>query len=121
MRFPQTQCFLWGSADGGFAKGLASMIYETLIRRPRAKRLSRQANGGFCRRVPSPRVLTKEKVKNTCDKEIPGTVPTLNRSTWSEAMAPSGARPGRVFDDEGGKYGKANRPRGCMRGQSPLY
>ena len=35
-------------------------------------------------------------------------------------MAPSGARPGRVFDDEGGKYGKA-KPRGCMRGQSPLY
>ena len=27
-------------------------------------------------------------------------------------MAPSGARPGRVFDDEGGKYGKANRPYG---------
>jgi len=51
----------------------------------------------------------------------PRTAPTLNRSTWSEAMAPSGARPGRVFDDEGGKYGKANRPRGCMRGQSPLY
>ena len=49
------------------------------------------------------------------------TAPTLNRSTWSEAMAPSGARPGRVFDDEGVKYGKANRPRGCMRGQSPLY
>ena len=47
--------------------------------------------------------------------------PTLNRSTWSEAMAPSGARPGWVFDDEGGKYGKANRPRGCMRGQGPLY
>ena len=50
-----------------------------------------------------------------------GTAPTLNRSTWSEAKAPSGARPGRVFDDEGGKYGKAKRPRGCMRGQSPLY
>ena len=49
------------------------------------------------------------------------TAPTLNRSTWSEAKAPSGARPGRVFDDEGGRYGKANRPRGCMRGQSPLY
>ena len=51
----------------------------------------------------------------------PGIAPTLNRSTWSEAMAPSGARPGRVFDDEGGKYGKAKRPQGCMMGQSPLY
>ena len=86
-----------------------------------AKRLRLQANGGFCRRVPPPRVLTKEKAMNICAKEIPGTAPTLNRSTWSEAKAPSGARPGRVFDDEGGKYGKANRPRGCMRGQSPLY
>ena len=28
-----------------------------------------------------------------------GTALTLNRSTWSEAMAPSGARPGRVPKD----------------------
>ena len=34
-----------------------------------------------------------------------GTALTLNRSTLSEAMAPSGARPGRVFADVGGKYG----------------
>jgi hypothetical protein len=49
---------------------------------------------------PPPRVLTKDKVMNTCAKVIPGTAPTLNRSTWSEAMAPSGARPGRVFADK---------------------
>ena len=42
----------------------------------------------------------------------PGTAPTLNRSTWSEATAPSGARPARVFADVGGKYGKGLRPQG---------
>ena len=45
------------------------------------------------------------------EKNGTGTAPTLNRSTWSEAKAPSGARPGRVFDDEGGKYGTDARAR----------
>ena len=81
-----------------------------------AQRLRLQANGGFCRRVPSPkerkkcntlgfRTLLTLKYENKCERAPSALIPTLNRSTWSEAMAPSGARPGRVFDDEGGKYG----------------
>ena len=62
-----------------------------------------------------------ERSRKQTRKPGPGIAPTLNRSTRSEAMAPSGARPARVFADVGGKYGKGLRPQGVRGNPIPPY